>query len=82
MSAWDKQVGGSHYTDLKIGPTEYAYHNQLHPLQYNVVKYVTRYRSKGGLEDLNKAIHCLELLKELEYGQPQAVRGPDQGTGD
>jgi hypothetical protein len=68
MSALDKQQGGSHYKDMVIQPVEFIVKNNLAFLEANVVKYVCRHRNKNGLEDLNKAIHYLELAKELYYG--------------
>ncbi len=61
------QVGGNHYKGYKIQPIEYAMANNLNYCQANAIKYTTRYRDKGGKEDLLKAIHNLELLIELEY---------------
>ncbi len=61
------QVGGNHYKGYKIQPIEYAMANNLNYCQANAIKYVTRYRDKGGKEDLLKAIHNIELLIELEY---------------
>ena len=69
MSALDSQVGGGHYKDLAIQPIEYSMKNKLNPLQAFVVKYVTRHKNKNGVVDLDKAIHCIELLKEFEYGE-------------
>jgi hypothetical protein len=40
--------------------------NGLNACQATVIKYVTRYKEKGGIEDLLKAIHCIELLIEFE----------------
>ena len=65
-SAFDKQEAGNHYKHLKIQPMEYALANKLDLAQGNVVKYVTRFRDKNGIEDLRKAIHCIELLIEFE----------------
>lgn len=62
------QVGGDYYRTLKIQPVEYAYANKLDYFQGAVVKYVTRFRQKNGKQDLEKAIHVLQLLIELEYG--------------
>ena len=62
----DEQVGGDHYSKLAIQPAVYAQHNKLSYLQGNIIKYVTRYKDKGGLEDLYKAIHSIKLLIELE----------------
>ena len=68
-SAFDTQTGGSHYKDMKIQPMEYALANNLNLAQGNVVKYVSRYKAKNGKEDLEKAIHCIQLLIEHEYGE-------------
>tara|TARA_R110000772_G_scaffold199261_1_gene309875 strand:+ start:173 stop:388 length:216 start_codon:yes stop_codon:yes gene_type:complete len=69
MSALNEQEGGSHYKDFVIQPVEYIYANGLSYLEGNVVKYVTRHRKKGGVDDIRKAIHYLELIIELEYGK-------------
>ena len=66
-SALDSQVGGGHYKDFKIQPIEYIHANQIPYLDGNVVKYVSRHRSKNGAEDIKKAIHYLQLILELEY---------------
>lgn len=66
MQALEKQEGGDHYKKLPIQPIEYCHRNKLGPCETYVVKYVTRWRDKGGVQDLKKAIHCLELLIELE----------------
>ena len=58
-----KQVGGSHY-QLAIQPVDYIMENGLDYLQGNVIKYVTRYKDKNGVEDLDKAIHYIEMIKE------------------
>ena len=63
-TAFNTQVGGSHYKDLKIQPTEYILANNLGFLEGNVIKYVTRYKHKNGVEDIDKAIHYLQILKE------------------
>lgn len=65
--ASDKQIAGSHYKDMEIQPYEYCERNKLTGLESNVVKYVSRWRKKGGRVDLEKAIHCLELLIELNF---------------
>lgn len=63
------QVGGSHWTKLKIQPFEYTMSNSLDPLQHSIIKYVTRFRDKNGVEDLEKAKHCIDLLIEFEKGE-------------
>lgn len=62
----DEQVGGSHYKKYSIQPIVYAMENGLNYCQANAIKYITRYRDKGGTEDLRKAIHNLEILIQLE----------------
>lgn len=66
VSALDTQEGGDHYRTLKIQPVEYIHANCLYYFEGNVIKYVTRWRTKGGIEDLKKARHYLDLLIELE----------------
>ena len=63
----DVQVGGQHYTSLAIQPVEYIMANRLNYCQGGVVKYITRYKDKGGLQDLEKAKHFIDLLIKLEY---------------
>jgi hypothetical protein len=65
--ASESQVDGSHYSKLAIQPIEYCFKNNLNVCQSKAIKYITRYNSKGTpLKDLEKAIHCLQLLIELE----------------
>ena len=65
-SALDRQVGSSqHYKDFKIQPIEFITANKLSFIQGNVIKYICRYDKKNGKEDIDKAIHYCELLKEL-----------------
>ena len=71
MSALDTQVSGQHYKNYIIQPVEFIVKNDLAFLEANVIKYVCRHRNKNGIEDLNKAIHYLELAKELYYGDTQ-----------
>ena len=60
------QVSGSHYKDLKIQPVEYIHGNGIPFVEGCVIKYVTRWRAKGGVEDLKKARHFLDILIDLE----------------
>ena len=66
MSALDKQEGGGHYKGKAIQPVQYIHANGLGFCEGNVVKYITRWREKGGKADLLKVIHYVELLMELE----------------
>jgi hypothetical protein len=66
MSALDKQVGGEHYKQFPIQPVEFCYVNNIPYLEATAIKYLCRWKDKGGLADLDKAIHFIELLKEFE----------------
>lgn len=70
--ATDKQVGGSHYKDMPIQPVQYIVANGLGFREGNVVKYVSRHRRKNGRQDIEKAIHMLELILD-DYDTPEAV---------
>lgn len=61
-----KQEGGNHYKNLKIQPIEYIHANNIPFTEGSIIKYVSRWREKGGIQDLKKAMHFLELLIELE----------------
>lgn len=65
-SALATQVGGSHYKDLNIQPVEYIHANGVGYFEGNVIKYVSRWRAKNGIKDLEKARHYIDLLIELE----------------
>lgn len=69
QAATERQVGGDHYKSLKIQPIEYIDANNLPYLEGNVVKYVTRHASKNGVQDIDKAIHYLELIKQMRYSE-------------
>ena len=66
VSALDVQEGGDHYKKLKIQPMEYSMANKLDACQHTIIKYVTRFRDKGRIEDLRKAKHCIDMLIEFE----------------
>ena len=63
------QVGGGHYKDLAIQPVEYIHKNRIGFCEGSIIKYVTRWRDKGGIQDLKKAKHFIDLLIELEGGE-------------
>ena len=68
MSANESQVAGNHYLAKAIQPWDYIAVNKLGYFEGNIVKYVSRWRDKGGIEDLRKARHYLDKLIELETG--------------
>ena len=63
------QEGGGHYKDRGIQPLEYTMKNNLSFCEGNVVKYISRYKSKNGIEDLAKVIHYALLASYEEYGE-------------
>tara|TARA_B110000971_G_scaffold204714_1_gene226489 strand:- start:292 stop:741 length:450 start_codon:yes stop_codon:yes gene_type:complete len=65
LEANSLQVGGSHYRDKAIQPWDYIASNNIGYLEGNIVKYVSRWQAKGGLEDLKKAQHYLTKLIEV-----------------
>lgn len=66
MNALNEQVGGGHYKKLKIQPAEYVHANQIPYLEGSIIYYISRWRDKGGIEDLKKVIHTTQLLIDLE----------------
>jgi len=66
MKANEHQVGGTHYASNSIQPWDYIIANNLGYLEGNIVKYTTRWRQKGGIDDLRKVIHYAEKLIEVE----------------
>ena len=61
----EKCKNPDHYSDFKIEPLQYIIANNLDFLEGNIVKYISRWRFKGGIEDLKKAQKYLnKLIKE------------------
>jgi len=68
-SALNIQVGGEHYKQMKIQPVEYIHANNLSFLEGNVVKYITRHKTKNKAQDIRKVIHYAQLILQLEYNE-------------
>ncbi len=64
MKSLETQIGGSHYKGFAIQPIEFIMKNRLGFIVGNIIKYVCRAEHKGGLEDLYKARHYLDILIE------------------
>lgn len=60
------QVGGDHYRDMAIQPVEFIHRNGIGFCEGSAIKYLCRWRKKGGLDDLRKAKHFIDLLIEME----------------
>lgn len=65
-NANDTQIDGNHYKGKAIQPWDYIVANDIPYLEGNVIKYVSRWRDKGGVNDLRKARHYLDKLIEVE----------------
>lgn len=66
MSA--NNTGPGHYKDKPLQVWDYVIANNLGYLEGNVIKYISRWRQKGGVDDLRKAKHYIEKLIEVELG--------------
>jgi hypothetical protein len=66
-SALSAQVGGDHYKGDVIQHVEYCQKNRITWCESAAIKYIIRHRKKNGRQDIEKAIHYLQLLLEIEY---------------
>ena len=66
--AYKKQIGGSHYQNMVMQPSEFINKNKLPFAEGSAIKYICRHSKKGGVEDIDKAIHYLEMIKQRDYG--------------
>jgi hypothetical protein len=71
-SAFNSQVGGDHYKSLAIQPVEYITANNIPYIEGNIIKYITRWRNKNGVQDLQKVIHYAQMLIEIEQNKASA----------
>ena len=69
MKPYDKQIGGSHYQKFKIQPSKFVIENELLYPEGCVIKYILRHRLKGKRQDLEKAIHFIEMIIERDYSE-------------
>ena len=65
---YDTQVGGNHYQTMKIQPAEFINKNEMKFAEGNAIKYICRHVNKGGLQDLEKAKHYIDMIIERDYG--------------
>ncbi len=65
-SALDVQIGGGHYKSYAIQPVEFIHKNKIPYIEGCAIKYLCRWREKGGIEDLKKVKHYIDLLIEME----------------
>jgi len=63
-NANNKQVAGDHYQS-PIQCWDYLIANVIGYLEGTAIKYLSRWKKKGGIDDLKKAIHFIEKLIEV-----------------
>ena len=68
MNPYKKQIGGSHYKNMKIQPAQFINENNLPFAEGNAIKYICRHRNKGEVQDLEKAKHYIDMIIERDYG--------------
>ena len=66
MSQLKLQVGGNHYSKMAIQPVQYIVKNNIPYIDGNIIKYISRWRDKNGVEDLRKARHYIDMLIDIE----------------
>lgn len=71
MDPLDIQIGGRHYKDMAIQPVEYIHKNNIGFIAGAIIKYISRYKSKNGKQDLEKAKHFIDVLISLEYPESE-----------
>ena len=69
----EDQIGGKHYRNMKIQPAEFINENKLLFAEGNAIKYICRHQSKGKAQDIEKAIHYLEMILERDYDADTSV---------
>ena len=67
MSAYKKQIGGSHYKNFRIQPSKFINDNKLLFAEGNAIKYLCRHKQKGQKQDLEKAIHYCQMAIDRDY---------------
>lgn len=74
------QVGDSHYQSFTIQPWEYIVKNNIGWSEGEVIKYVSRWKNKNGVEDLRKAKSVIDNLiaetLQIEKQTPKKVAKP------
>ena len=67
MNPYKKQIGGNHYLNMKIQPSEFINKNKLQFAEGNAIKYICRHTNKGEVQDLEKAKHYIDMIIERDY---------------
>jgi hypothetical protein len=69
----EDQIGGKHYRNMKIQPAEFINENKLLFAEGNAIKYICRHSVKGKRQDIEKAIHYLEMILERDYDADSSI---------
>ena len=69
---YSKQIGGSHYKDMVVQPSEFINKNKLLFAEGNAIKYICRHAHKGEVQDLEKAKHYIDMIIERDYGPQES----------
>ncbi len=77
---YDTQVGGDHYSKMKIQPSEFINKNEMLFAEGNAIKYICRHGSKGRLQDLLKAKHYIDMIIERDYSEEMKGSSVDSGV--
>ena len=75
---YNKQIGGSHYKDMKIQPSKFINDNKLLFAEGNAIKYICRHAHKGEVQDLEKAKHYIDMIIERDYGPQENWNTPPE----
>ena len=67
MNPYKKQIGGNHYMNMKIQPSEFINKNKLQFAEGNAIKYICRHQHKGEVQDLEKAKQYIDMIIERDY---------------
>ena len=67
MNVYKKQIGGNHYLEMKMQPSEFINRNKLQFAEGNAIKYICRHQDKGEIQDLEKAKHYIDMIIERDY---------------
>ena len=68
---YNKQIGGTHYKEMKIQPSKFVIENKMLFAEGNVVKYICRHPYKDGKQDLEKAKHFIDMIIERDYSRDE-----------
>ena len=78
MSVYKKQVGGSHYKNMAVQPSEFINKNKLLFAEGNAIKYICRHAHKGERQDLEKAKHYIDMIIERDYSEVKNINPLDK----